>query len=171
MTTPTRPPRAPRRVRLPVALPAESQAQSWLRSIRMSGFSILVLGIVVLFIVVLAPGLRTLLEQRQQIAELELNVAQQRDNVDTLREERARWDDPAYIRAQARDRLFYVMPGEYPYLIVDDTAAEDAAQSAPASADLQPTEVDWAATLFASYLSAGLSDAPPSEAAPTEKSE
>lgn len=149
-------------------MPEESQTQSWLRSIRMSGFSILVLGIVVLFIVVLAPGLRTLLEQRQQIAELEATVAQQRDNVDSLREERARWDDPAYIRAQARDRLFYVMPGEYPYLIVDDVTEGDAAPAAPASADLQATEVDWAATLFASYLSAGLSDAPPSDTPPAD---
>ena len=50
-------PRAPRTIRVPIALPEESQSQSWLRSIRMSGFAGLVLVILVLFIVVLAPGL------------------------------------------------------------------------------------------------------------------
>lgn len=156
--------RQPRRIRVPIALPEESQSQSWLRSIRMSGFAGLVLAILVLFIVVLAPGLRTLLEQRQQIADLQSAVDQQRDNVEDLKEQRARWDDQAYIRAQARDRLFYVMPGEYPYLIIDDIPADAAAAGTPpATAQLQATPVDWAASLYSSYLSAGLSDAPPPE--------
>ncbi|WP_251856459.1 septum formation initiator family protein [Herbiconiux sp. L3-i23] len=156
-------PSAPRKIRVPVALPEESQSQSWLRSIRMSGFAGLVLVILVLFIVVLAPGLRTLLEQRQQIADLQAAVDQQQQNVEDLREQRARWDDPAYIRAQARDRLFYVMPGEYPYLIIDDVPLDAGQGAAPATADLQTTQVDWAASLYSSYLSAGLSDAPPPE--------
>lgn len=155
--------RAARRVTVPVAMPEESASHAWLRSIRMSGFSILALAIIVLFIVVLAPGLKTLLEQRQEIADLQAAVDQQRQSVEDLTEQRARWDDPAYIRAQARDRLFYVMPGEYPYLIIDDVPAPEAAQAAPASADLQATEIDWAASLFSSYLSSGLSDAPPAE--------
>jgi len=153
----------PPRLKVPVALPPESPTHAWLRSIRLSGFSILSLVIIVLFLVVLAPGLRTLLEQRQEIAELELAVEQQRENVENLQEERARWDDPAYIRAQARDRLFYVMPGEYPYLIVDDAPQTVDASQMPASAEIQETKTDWLDSLFSSYLSAGLSDAPPPE--------
>lgn len=157
--------RSARRVRVPVALPDETQSHAWLRSIRLSGFSILVLGVIVLFLVVLAPGLRTLVEQRQQIADLEASVAAQRANVTELREERARWDDPAYIRAQARDRLFYVMPGEYPYLIIDDVPADPAAAPTPAASTLSKTQTDWAASLLSSYLAAGLTDAPAPETA------
>ena len=135
-------------------------ADSWLRSIHLSGFSILVLGIIILAIVVLAPGVRTLVEQRQQIAELQAAVEQQEQTVEDLTEQRARWDDPAYIKAQARDRLFYVMPGEYPYLIIDDVAPDATADPEPASADLEKTRVDWASSLLSSYLAAALSDAP-----------
>ncbi|MET0589663.1 MAG: septum formation initiator family protein [Naasia sp.] len=155
--------KSPRRLRVPVALPAESASHAWLRSIRLSGFSILVLAILVLFLVVLAPGLRTLLEQRSQIAALQAAVDGQRRDVDQLTEQRARWDDPVYIKAQARDRLFYVLPGEYPYLIIDDVPAAEPVAAAPVSAELEATQVDWTATLFSSYLSAGLTDAPADE--------
>lgn len=149
-----------RSTRVPVALPRETKTESWLRGIRLSGFSILVLALLVLSIVVLAPGLRVLLEQRQQIAALQASVAAQKDAVAGLQGQRARWSDPAYIKAQARDRLFYVMPGEYPYLIIDDGSAGQAGDPAPASAVLKETHVDWAASLLSSYLAAGLSDAP-----------
>jgi cell division protein FtsB len=148
-----------------VVMPEETRSRAWLRSIRLSGFSILVLAIIVLFLVVLAPGLKTLLEQRAQIADLEQSVALQQQQVEQLREERARWDDPAYIKAQARDRLFYVMPGEYPYLIIDDVPVAANQQPTTASADLQETRSDWVQSLFDSYLAAGLSDAPAPEAA------
>ncbi|THG28773.1 hypothetical protein E6C64_16355 [Naasia lichenicola] len=150
--TPSRP-GAPDKIEIAVA---ETTTGSWLRSVRLSGFSILVLGLIVLFIVVLAPSLKVLLEQRQQIAELQAAVAAQRDQVADLTTERARWDDPAYIKAQARDRLFYVMPGEYSYLIIDDTppAATDSADATDAAQ--QAAEVDWAGTLWSSYLIAGL---------------
>ena len=41
-------------------------------------------------------------------------------DVDELEAEIARWDDPAYIEAQARDRLYYVFPGDRSYLVVGD---------------------------------------------------
>src|SRR3954453_10167501 len=145
---------------LPAALPRESVTESWLRGIRLSGFSILVLGLVILSIVVLAPSLRMLVEQRQQIAELQSSLDQQKQTVADLKEQRARWDDPAYIKAQARDRLFYVMPGEYPYLIIDDVPSAAAADPKPASRGIEETRVDWASSLLSSYFAAGLSDAP-----------
>ncbi len=139
-------------------------AESWLRGIHLSGFSILVLGIVILAIIVLAPSVRTLVEQRQQIAELRATVEEQKQTVEELTEQRARWDDPAYIKAQARDRLFYVMPGEYPYLILDDVSPHGTADPEPASADIEKTQVDWASALLSSYFAAGLSDAPVEDA-------
>ena len=154
------PQRSKPRVVVPPALPRESAAESWLRGIRLSGFSILVLALVVLSIVVLAPSLRMLIEQRQEIAQLEASLEEQRQTVEDLQEQRARWDDPAYIKAQARDRLFYVMPGEYPYLIIDDVAAGETADPKPASTGIEETKVDWASSLLSSYFAAGLSDAP-----------
>jgi hypothetical protein len=37
-----------------------------------------------------------------------------------MEKERDRWQDPIYIRAQARNRLYYVLPGEVSYLVMDN---------------------------------------------------
>lgn len=52
------------------------------------------------------------------MAEQEIRDRQSR--VDELETELARWDDPAYVKAQARERLGWVMPGETGYRVVDD---------------------------------------------------
>ena len=155
--------------RVPVTLPSSDEATgNWLRSIRFSGFSIMVLSLIVLFIVVLAPGLRIYLEQRQQLAELRAAVTAQESEIDTLRDERARYNDPAYLRAEIRDRLFYVMPGETSYLVLDDLGQATPAESAPVSESIQETRVDWVQTLFGSVMTAGLSDLPPDQLTTTD---
>ncbi|MFT4124000.1 MAG: septum formation initiator family protein [Microbacteriaceae bacterium] len=142
------------------ALPAaESAPEHWLRHIRLSGLAVTVLGLVVLSIVVLAPGLRTLVEQRAQIAELKDEVASGQQAVDDLGDQIARWDDPAYIEAQARSRIYYAFPGEKIYLAIDDEedeATED--DSTGVSDSIQSTQVDWIASIMGSLVTAGTTD-------------
>jgi hypothetical protein len=57
--------------------------------------------------------------QQQQIAALKQHVADQRATVADLEQQRAAWNDPAYIKAQARSRLKFVMPGERAYNVID----------------------------------------------------
>ncbi|MBP1242590.1 cell division protein FtsB [Frigoribacterium sp. PvP120] len=150
--------------RVPVSLPAaDSAAGAWLRNIRSSGFSLVMLVILVLFVVILAPSLRTLIQQQQQIAALEQEVRDQQADVDDLQGDVARWSDPAYIEAQARDRLLYVYPGEYSYLVMGESADAEPSQPAPISDSLQTPQVDWVAAMTSSVLDAGLSDAPATE--------
>jgi cell division protein FtsB len=155
---------ARRTERVPAAFSTGDEATgNWLRSIRFSGFSIMVLSLMVLFIVVLAPGLKIYLEQRQQVAELKAAVAAQEADIDSLQDERARYNDPAYLKAEIRDRLFYVMPGETSFLVIDDLGQAAPAESVPVSEDIQETRVDWVSTLFGSVMAAGLSDVPPDQ--------
>ena len=63
-------------VHVPVAMPEESRPAAWLRSFRLSGFALSLLLLVVASLVVLAPSLKTLVEQRQQIAELQTQLDQ-----------------------------------------------------------------------------------------------
>ncbi|MEX1077793.1 MAG: septum formation initiator family protein [Homoserinimonas sp.] len=146
-----------------VAMPAPGASANWLRGIRLSGFTIMTLAIIVLFIVVLAPSLRIWVEQRQEIAALEAEVAAANDELDNLEHERARWDDPNYVETQARERLYYVKPGEFSYLVIDDGATVTTPGGAPISDELQTTEVDWVKTMLSSVLTAGLTDAAPDE--------
>ena len=147
--------------RVPVQLPPEAPTGQWLRSIRVSGFAITALVLIVMFIVVLAPSLRILVEQRQQIAQLQANVAASKTAVEDLKGQRARWSDPKYIEALARERLDYVFPGEYSYLITDAPAATPTtANGQPISDKLQTTQVNWAEAMLSSVFTAGLTDAP-----------
>ena len=154
--------------RVPVALPEETAPEHWLRTLRLSGFAVLMLGIVVLAVVVLAPNLRIFFEQRQQIAALEQQVAEKQNSVTSLEGELARWDDPAYIESQARERLLFVYPGEYSYLVIGDAEVPRTGDGAPISDQIHTTQVDWVKSILQSVFTAGLTDATPSElVAPT----
>lgn len=155
----------PRVRRVPIAMPAmTSPSGAWFRNVHVSGFSALMLGIVVLFVVVLAPSLRTLIQQQEQIAQQEHLVAEQRADVATKQKDVARWNDPAYIEAQARDRLLYVYPGETSYLVTGTGSATASGSSstpttdsgAPVSTKLQTPKVDWVQAMLSSVLESGL---------------
>jgi len=142
-------------------LPPEAPTGQLLRSSRVSVFAIRALVLIVMLIVVLAPPLRILVEQRQQIAALQANVTAAQTAVEDLKGQRARWSDPKYIEALARERLDYVFPGEYSYLITDAPAATPTtANGQPISDKLQTTQVDWAEAMLSSVFTAGLTDAP-----------
>ena len=155
----------PRTRRVPVAMSAgQTAAGSWLRGIRFSGFSLVMMGLLIVAVVILAPTLRSLIDQRQQIADQQATVDQLKAQVSDLKSQRARWNDPSYIRSQARDRLYYVMPGEVSYLVIDDRPpAAKAAEQGPISTKIQATRTDWVGSLFGSFMTAGLSDATPAQ--------
>jgi cell division protein FtsB len=144
-----------RTTKVAVALPQETAPGQWLRGIRLSGFTFVMLSILVLATVVLAPSLRTLVEQQNQIAQLRQAVEDKKGSVAELETDIARWDDPAYIEAQARDRLVYVFPGDYTYLVIDDGTTVTTGDGAPISLRLQTTKVDWVRTLLGSLVTAG----------------
>jgi cell division protein FtsB len=157
-------PRTPNRgTQRAAALPEETAPEHWLRTIRLSGFTVLMLGLLVLAVIVLAPNLRILIEQRQQIIALEQSVKDAQQSVDQLTKDVARWDDPAYIVSQARERLYYVFPRDISYLVVGDSTEATTADGQPISSSIQTTKVDWVHTLLASIYTAGLTDAPPSK--------
>jgi cell division protein FtsB len=142
----------------------ESGTGRWLRGLHFSGFSLVVMGLLILAVVILAPSLSSLIQQRQQIADEQKAVDELSVQVSGLKEQRARWNDPSYIRSQARDRLYYVMPGEVSYLVIDDRPpAAKAAATTPVSSKLQKTQTDWIGTLFGSFMGAGLSQATPGQ--------
>ncbi len=144
-------------------LPEQSARAGWMRSIRLSWFTIATLTVLVLTVVVLAPSLRIFVQQQQQLAHLRAEVQAQKDGVEELAGERARWDDPSYVEAQARERLNYVYPGETSFLVIDDGQTLATRDDQPISANVQATQVDWVRTLLSSVLTAGLTEDKPGE--------
>ena len=117
----------------------------------------MMLGLVVLGVIVLAPSLKLLIQQRAEITNLQKSVEAQKHTVSSLKGQVARWDDPAYIQAQARNRLLFVLPGEYSFLVIPESGAGLGTTSAPISKHIQATQIDWVQAVTSSLLKSGLS--------------
>lgn len=142
---------------------------AWASSLRFSGFTVLIIGLVGAGAIIISPSLTTFVQQRREIAELQASVEQRQQAVDEIDSVREKWKDPAYVRAQARDRLFYVMPGETQLNVIDDVPIP-VESSEETRAGLSRIEGNWAETLVSSFVVAGTADMPPEVApeAPTE---
>ena len=94
---------------------------------------------------------RVYLAQESEIARMQAAQAAQREVIADKTEEVAKWQDDAYVRTQARERLFYVEPGEVPLLVLNDPvgAALDAGRKPPAAAPDR-----WYDTLWSSVAAA-----------------
>ena len=131
--------------------------RAWAGGIRFSAFTAIMLGLVVLAVFTLVPTVGTYLGQRQQIAALAHSVQVSEADVATLQQQKDRWNDPAYVTSQARERLYYVRPGEVVYLVDNDLPATAMPPTqAAVSAQVQETRTDWMAQLVRSVAGAGL---------------
>lgn len=67
-----------------------------------------------------ASSMRAYLEQRQHLEELRASIAKSQQNIAVLERERRRWNDPAFVEAQATQHLSWVMPGEISFQVIDE---------------------------------------------------
>lgn len=105
----------------------------------------------------LSPFVRALVEQQSRLGALEADVAEREQRVDDLTAQLERWDDPAFVIAQARQRFTYVMPGEIGYVVLDDSPAQQDADdpSRAAARQAAATEGSWFGNLWTSVEIAG----------------
>jgi cell division protein FtsB len=78
----------------------------------------LVLGVLA---VSYAYPLRAWYDQHRERADLRAEAERLEAEVAELETQLRLWDDPAFVQAQARARLGYVLPGEVGYVVVDET--------------------------------------------------
>jgi cell division protein FtsB len=87
---------------------------------RLTGRSLILVLVLAVLAVSYASSMKAYLQQRAHIAELKEQIAERSDSIDALEREKRRWDDEAYVRAQARERFGYLMPGETAYVVLDE---------------------------------------------------
>ena len=114
-----------------------------------------VLALVVCMLAIsLAYPLREFLAQRGDIGDYRAKVAAQEKRVADLSRARERWNDPAYVKAQARERLHFVMPGETVYIVLEPDEAP--APVVPSErATVPPPKRPWFGDLWATVEVAG----------------
>ncbi|MBT2390600.1 MULTISPECIES: septum formation initiator family protein [Streptomyces] len=101
-----------------------SQNRRQARRSRLTGRAAFLALVVCSLAVALAYPMRQYVSQRSDIAEQERRMADARQQVERLRDEKARLQDDMYIRRLAREHLHLVVPGETGYIMIDPEAAE-----------------------------------------------
>ena len=120
-----------------------------------SGRSIALLVVLFVAAVLLAPTLRVYLDQQSELRAVQEDITEQQEEQRRLTAQIARWDDPAYIQQQARDRFNLVMPGEKAYMVIGgDEAVEDPVPPPASPSEVNP-DMPWADALWDSVVRAG----------------
>ncbi|MEO0067380.1 MAG: hypothetical protein RJB63_505 [Actinomycetota bacterium] len=143
----------------------------WMRGMRLNTYTITLLAMIVLGVLTLAPRVQEWFVLRQQVAQAQADVAKARNDVKNMQSEVKRWEDPVYIRSQARDRLYYVMPGEVSYLVMDangvntsDTSGTVGAMLADQrnygqiSKSIKETRNNWVDSVIETVIVAGIDE-------------
>ena len=102
----------------------------------------------------IAPPVKHYFTQRAQISALKAELSADNTALQKAREELLLWQDPEYIKSQARERLHFVLPGERQYIVTGEgtsTDTEEGTKVANSLTDGQP----WYARLIASITEAG----------------
>jgi cell division protein FtsB len=109
-------------------------------------------------LVAAALPLREYLAQRQELAAAEAANAAARARVAELEATKARLNDPAYVKAQAREKLHFVLPGETSYQLIPVTPSAAPRPSASAGTPVTPrvatSEQPWYSQLWATAQAA-----------------
>jgi cell division protein FtsB len=136
----------------------------------LTGRAAVVLLVLGALIVSYAQSLRVWFDQHQQISALNQEIQDRQKRVGELNDEITRWGDDAYVKAQARQRLGWVMPGEVGYRVIGADGKPVGAPPEPTvptdgTADTQkPT---WYTKLWGSVQGAGTPPAPAAKPTPT----
>ena len=141
----------------------------------------LVLVMIVVGVVTVAPNVQTFFSYRQQIADMQAQVDAQKKELADMIVERKRWDDPVYVRSQARQRLYYVLPGEVSYLVMDAGSVNtsdksgtvgamlaDRRNTSVISSSIRTTSENWVDDIVGSVIRAGIEEPVVEEPVPKE---
>ncbi|MDQ2758355.1 MAG: septum formation initiator family protein, partial [Actinomycetota bacterium] len=136
--------------------PAEPrQSTAWVRGAILA-------SILVMLAVTIVPTARSVIRQRSQISALQDTISAQQADVTQRQAELARWNDPAYVEQQARERLKFVRPGERSYGVIDPpgdkaTVPSGTTVAAPQSSSNRPWYGQmWQSVQLADRPSAGM---------------
>ncbi|MFK0040988.1 septum formation initiator family protein [Paenarthrobacter sp. NPDC090517] len=114
---------------------------------RMLALAVVMIAITVL----LAPTVKIFLEKRAEISALEAEIASRKAEQTELNKQLSRWQDPNYVKQQARDRINMVMPGETGYWVFGgEEAAGTPGGRTGSGSSANPENLPWVDALWES---------------------
>lgn len=103
----------------------------------------------------LAPPIKNYFTQRAQISALEAQLSSDYAALEAARKELTLWQDPNYIKSQARERLHFVMPGERQYIVTGGDETEESNNNGISVVENLPEGQPWYTRMIASVTEAG----------------
>ncbi|WP_258805237.1 FtsB family cell division protein [Pseudarthrobacter sp. NS4] len=119
-----------------------------------SGRMLALAVVMVAITIMLAPTVKIFFDKKAEIDALNADIAARGAEGDVLRQQVSRWQDPNYVKQQARDRINMVMPGETGYWVFgsDLPAGETSGHTGAAAQD--PADLPWVDSLWESITRA-----------------
>jgi cell division protein FtsB len=113
---------------------------------------LLALAVVMVAItIMLAPTVKIFLDKRAEIAALQADITAKQAQQTDLKRQVSRWQDPNYVKQQARDRINMVMPGETGYWVFgSDLPAGTSGGAAGEGSAQDPANLPWVDALWQS---------------------
>lgn len=146
----------PRRTRATKPLRAETTAETPAQELgtpvaahSFSGHFITFAIVLVIIALSVYTPLTSFIRQQNEINEAKASIAALQAEQDSLNAQVSWWQDDNYVKQQARSRLFYVQPGETPYLVVGVDSTSELADDTSAAAKTAP-EDSWTTKLWGS---------------------
>ncbi|MFP3578656.1 septum formation initiator family protein [Arthrobacter sp. SIMBA_036] len=113
---------------------------------------LLALAVVMIAItIMLTPTVKIFLEKRAEISDLQAQISSRQAEQADLTKQLSRWQDPNYVKQQARDRINMVMPGETDYWVFggNDAAGTPGGRTGSGSS-ANPANLPWVDALWES---------------------
>ncbi len=115
----------------------------------------MLLAVVLLLIASYTSTLHAWWQQRSDIQATKAEIATRKQAIVDLEDQIDRWDDPAYVKQQAKERFGWVSPGEVGYRVIGSDGKVQGADVPTLDAPPAKTDPEWYDKLWGSVKESG----------------
>jgi cell division protein FtsB len=116
--------------------------------------AIALLVVVGLLVISFVGSTRIYLDQQSDMATARTQIAERQATIAQLQDELSRWNDPSYIKTQARERLGWVMPGEVGYRVIGTDGKVVSGEVGSIKGNNDPANQAWYERIWSSVQTA-----------------
>lgn len=131
-------------------------SRAWLSGVQVTRRAVALIIVFTLLLFSYVGSLQVYVKQQHDMAAYQEQINEHNAAIASLNDQLGRWQDDNYVRAQARTRLGWVMPGETAYLVIgpDGQPVDGAQQLAGKSAERGNAQMSWWQKLWDSIVTA-----------------
>lgn len=122
--------------------------------------AVVLLSVVLLLIASYTTTLHAWWQQRSEIQSTKAEIVMRKQAIVDLEDQMDRWDDPAYVKQQAKERFGWVSPGEVGYRVIGSDGKVQGADVPTLDAPAEAPEPAWYDKLWGSVKEAGKEPTP-----------